>query len=114
VCKVPHSSRPSDYFCLPLNLLEIVREGSCLQLCRKRRSGTELVLWANLKFSTIERRCTQRAVYVSGDLIRIVDVQGWSSFSARFLPSARRTRGDPCSTLGIMSSGMKRSCLEGE
>lgn len=55
VCKVPHSSRPSDYFCLPLNLLEIVREGSCLQLCRKRRSGTELVLWANLKFSTIER-----------------------------------------------------------
>lgn len=57
MCKVPHVSRPSDYFCLPLNLLEVVREGPCLQLCRKRRAGTELVLWANLKFNTIERRC---------------------------------------------------------
>lgn len=40
---------------MPLNLLEIVRVGSCLNLCRRRRGGYELVLWANLKFSTIER-----------------------------------------------------------
>jgi hypothetical protein len=44
-----------DYYCLPLNLLEINRRGpSCLNLCRRRRSGSELVVWANLKFSTIE------------------------------------------------------------
>lgn len=47
-------SRSTDYFCLPLNLLVIIRLGNCLQLCRKRRSGTELVLWANLKFRTLE------------------------------------------------------------
>jgi hypothetical protein len=40
---------------MPLNLLEIVRVGSCLNLCRRRRGGYELVLWANLKFSTIEQ-----------------------------------------------------------
>jgi hypothetical protein len=55
VCKASHSSRPSDYFCLPLNMLEVIRNGPCLQLCRRRRSGSELVLWANLKFATIER-----------------------------------------------------------
>ncbi|RAL01701.1 uncharacterized protein BO80DRAFT_424532 [Aspergillus ibericus CBS 121593] len=53
VCK-SRRSRSSDYFCLPLNLLEIVRVGSCLQICRRRRGGSELVLWANLKFGTIE------------------------------------------------------------
>jgi hypothetical protein len=59
LCKAPHTTRPSEYFCMPLNLLEIVRVGSCLNLCRRRRGGYELVLWANLKFSTIERmsRC---------------------------------------------------------
>ncbi|PWY84514.1 hypothetical protein BO94DRAFT_101548 [Aspergillus sclerotioniger CBS 115572] len=54
VCK-SRRSRSSDYYCLPLNLLEIVRVGSCLQICRRRRGGSELVLWANLKFSTIEQ-----------------------------------------------------------
>ncbi|PYI10128.1 hypothetical protein BO78DRAFT_306645 [Aspergillus sclerotiicarbonarius CBS 121057] len=53
VCK-SRRSRSSDYYCLPLNLLEIVRVGSCLQICRRRRGGSELVLWANLKFNTIE------------------------------------------------------------
>ena len=56
VCKAPRNSRSSDYFCLPLNMLEIVRIGSCLQLCRRRRGGSELVLWATFKFSTIERK----------------------------------------------------------
>ncbi|KAJ5749099.1 uncharacterized protein N7511_010795 [Penicillium nucicola] len=55
MCKTPRrGSRPSEYFCLPLNLLEILRERSCLRLCRRRRSGTELVLWTLLKFTTME------------------------------------------------------------
>ncbi|GAD95267.1 hypothetical protein NFIA_065690 [Paecilomyces variotii No. 5] len=55
VCEVPHTTRSNEYFCYPLNLLEICREGSCLQICRRRRAGTELHLWANLKFNTIEK-----------------------------------------------------------
>ncbi|KAJ5095413.1 hypothetical protein NUU61_004769 [Penicillium alfredii] len=54
LCKVPHRTRPSEYFCLPLDMIEILREGSCLQLCRRRRSGTQLVFWATFKFLTIE------------------------------------------------------------
>ncbi|KAJ5494180.1 hypothetical protein N7463_010267 [Penicillium fimorum] len=54
LCKKPHRTRPSDYYCLPLNLLEILRDGSCLRLCRRRRRGTELVLWMQLKFTTLE------------------------------------------------------------
>ncbi|KAJ5167973.1 uncharacterized protein N7482_003567 [Penicillium canariense] len=54
VCKVPHRSRPSDYFCMPLNLLEVIRDGSCLQLCRRRNGGSELILWASIQFTTIE------------------------------------------------------------
>lgn len=54
VIKIPHRTRPSEYFCLPLNMLEILRQGSCLQLCRRRHGGTQLVLWATLKFTTIE------------------------------------------------------------
>ncbi|RAL15407.1 uncharacterized protein BO97DRAFT_431995 [Aspergillus homomorphus CBS 101889] len=55
VCKARRSARSNEYFILPLNMLEIVRVDSCLQLCRRRRGGSELVLWANLKFSTIEQ-----------------------------------------------------------
>ncbi|KAJ5601584.1 hypothetical protein N7510_011118 [Penicillium lagena] len=54
LCKTPHRSRPSEYSCIPLNMLEIARDGSCLQLCRRRRQGTELVMWANLSFTNIE------------------------------------------------------------
>ncbi|KAI9374685.1 hypothetical protein BJX61DRAFT_274704 [Aspergillus egyptiacus] len=55
VCKATNRTGPTDYFCLPLNMLECFRyDTSCLQLCRRRRSGTEFVVWANLKFSTIE------------------------------------------------------------
>lgn len=54
LCKTPHRSRPSEYSCMPLNMLEIARDGSCLQLCRRRRQGTELVMWANLSFTNIE------------------------------------------------------------
>ncbi|KAE8370580.1 hypothetical protein BDV27DRAFT_140199 [Aspergillus caelatus] len=54
VCDRVSVNETHDYHCLPLNLLEIVRVGSCLQLCRRRRQGQELVLWLNLKFTTIE------------------------------------------------------------
>ncbi|CAL5872503.1 uncharacterized protein PFLUO_LOCUS6767 [Penicillium psychrofluorescens] len=54
LCKTPHRNRPNEYSCMPLNLLEIARDGSCLQLCRRRRQGTELVMWANLGFTNIE------------------------------------------------------------
>ena len=54
VCK--ESTQTSEYYyCLPLNMLEILQRGPCLQICRRRLSGTELVVWANLKFSTFER-----------------------------------------------------------
>lgn len=53
VCKV-HGNRSSEYYCLPLNMLVIIRQGSNLDLCRRRRGGTQLVLWASLKFGTIE------------------------------------------------------------
>ncbi|KAJ5158606.1 uncharacterized protein N7500_008257 [Penicillium coprophilum] len=53
LCREPHRTRPSDYYCLPLNLLEILRDGSCLRLCR-RKHGTQLILWTQLKFTTLE------------------------------------------------------------
>ncbi|KAJ5888010.1 hypothetical protein N7495_008051 [Penicillium taxi] len=58
VLKFPRRGRSSEYFCLPLNMLEVVRDrnGCILRLCRRRRSGTELVLWASLKFATIENQ----------------------------------------------------------
>ncbi|KAJ5561763.1 hypothetical protein N7535_003776 [Penicillium sp. DV-2018c] len=46
-----------DYYCLPLEMLELMRDdnkGTCLRLCRRRKKGTELVLWALLRFSTLE------------------------------------------------------------
>ncbi|CAI7587575.1 unnamed protein product [Penicillium crustosum] len=54
LCREPHRTGPSDYYCLPLNLLEILRDGSCLRICRRRNRGTELVLWTQLKFTTLE------------------------------------------------------------
>jgi hypothetical protein len=54
LCREPHRTRPSDYYCLPLNLLEVLRDQSCLRLCRRRKRGTELVLWTQLKFTTLE------------------------------------------------------------
>ncbi|OQE41085.1 hypothetical protein PENCOP_c005G08350 [Penicillium coprophilum] len=53
LCREPHRTKPSDYYCLPLNLLEILRDGSCLRLCR-RKHGTQLILWTQLKFTTLE------------------------------------------------------------
>ncbi|KAL4897115.1 hypothetical protein BDV59DRAFT_169828 [Aspergillus ambiguus] len=55
LCKSPRSSRGSEYYCLPLNMLEIVCVGSCLQLCRRGKGGKGLIVWANFKFTTIEQ-----------------------------------------------------------
>ncbi|KAE8168573.1 hypothetical protein BDV40DRAFT_1199 [Aspergillus tamarii] len=54
VCEGVSLNGTKDVYCLPLNILEIIRVGSCLQLGRRRRQGQELVLWLNLKFKTIE------------------------------------------------------------
>ncbi|KAJ5738352.1 hypothetical protein N7493_001507 [Penicillium malachiteum] len=54
VCKIKDRTGPNQYFCLPLNMLEIDREGSCLRLCRRRNSNTELVLWARIPFTSME------------------------------------------------------------
>ena len=56
LCRSPKSSGSAKYCCLPLNTLHIRRpeSSSSLQLCRRTGSGPEL--WANLKFTTIERR----------------------------------------------------------
>lgn len=59
----------NEYFCLPLNMLEIIRSGSSLQLCRRRNSGRELHAWASLGFDTIECMYTDTSMQVnSSDL----------------------------------------------
>ncbi|RJE23880.1 hypothetical protein PHISCL_03792 [Aspergillus sclerotialis] len=60
----------SDYYCLPLNLLEVVRYQSCLRLCRPRRGRTELVPWANLNFSSIERMHSSIPIKVLANMLR--------------------------------------------
>lgn len=88
VCKSPHTSRPSEYYCLPLDMLEIVRNGPCLQICRRRDSGRQLVLWANLKFSTIERMYQILERLLSPECADVI--QEWCSFSAHSLHFGRR------------------------
>ncbi|KAH8692627.1 hypothetical protein BGW36DRAFT_23436 [Talaromyces proteolyticus] len=58
LCKVQRTRRSSKYCCLPLNMLEVRRVGSCLQFCRRRNSGTKLIPWLNLNFRTIEKMVT--------------------------------------------------------
>ncbi|EED19703.1 conserved hypothetical protein [Talaromyces stipitatus ATCC 10500] len=55
LCKSRRNRRAHKYYCLPLNMLEVRRVESCLQLCRRRRAGTELVPWLNLQFDSIEK-----------------------------------------------------------
>ncbi|CAG8030304.1 unnamed protein product [Penicillium olsonii] len=56
--KVPHRSRSSDYYTLPLSLVDVQRDGSCLCLYRQRRGKNENVLWALLTFKTMEALVT--------------------------------------------------------
>lgn len=43
------------HYCQPLNNLKIVRDRSCLQLCRARREDGQYTLWARLNFYFHER-----------------------------------------------------------
>lgn len=63
LCKARRSRRPK-FYCLPLNMLEVRRIGPCLQLCRRRRSGTELVPWLNLHFESIESMYSWSFIFV--------------------------------------------------
>ncbi|CRG85992.1 hypothetical protein PISL3812_02995 [Talaromyces islandicus] len=65
LCKVQKSRRSNKYYCLPLNMLEVRRAGSSLQLCRRRRSGTELVPWVTLRFHTIEKMVTFFCTFIA-------------------------------------------------
>lgn len=111
VIKVPHRTLPSEYFCLPLNMLEILRQGSCLQLCRRRRAGTELVLWATLKFTTIESRYF---ILFRGRVLSNSVIQAWLHSSAHSWLCAPKIRADPLTTSVTMKWKMKRSFLAGE
>lgn len=66
VCEGISVNGTKDVYCLPLNILEIIRVGSCLQLGRRRRQEQELVLWLNLKFETVESACL---TYSSSDTL---------------------------------------------
>ena len=54
LCRMTTSNGGTRYYCLPLNTLQIHRRDSTLQLCRPTHRR-DLVLWASLKFTTIER-----------------------------------------------------------
>ncbi|KAJ6028159.1 C2H2 type zinc finger domain protein [Penicillium herquei] len=54
MCRSKYLTRPNEHFCLSLNKLEVIRKESCLKLCRRRNSGTELVLWASIPFTYME------------------------------------------------------------
>lgn len=41
--------------CIPINALKLLREDSCLQLCRINRKDGQLDLWARLRFTLHER-----------------------------------------------------------
>ncbi|KAK4620453.1 hypothetical protein CLAFUR0_11384 [Fulvia fulva] len=43
------------HFCTPLTNLKVIRNGSCLQLCRARRGDGKYALWARLNFLFHER-----------------------------------------------------------
>jgi hypothetical protein len=47
-------------YCLPLTGLKLLRNESCLQLCRVNRKDGQLDLWARLRFTMYERKCSVR------------------------------------------------------
>ncbi|CAG8280722.1 unnamed protein product [Penicillium salamii] len=66
--KVPHRSRSSEYYTLPLNLIDVQRDGSCLCLYRRRRGRNENVLWALLVFKTMEGKVSSSPADAQVDL----------------------------------------------
>lgn len=78
LCKARRSKR-AKFYCLPLNMLEVKRVGPCLQLCRRRRSGTELIPWLNLHFESMEKMvifsCTFLALRSQDGHKRVQDIR---------------------------------------
>ncbi|EER26439.1 hypothetical protein CPC735_006110 [Coccidioides posadasii C735 delta SOWgp] len=52
---VRSSKRRTVYSTIPITSLQIYRSGSCLQLCQKGPDPDEMIAWANLQFSSIEK-----------------------------------------------------------
>jgi hypothetical protein len=53
-------------YCFPLTGLKVLRTESCLQLCRVNRKDGQLDLWARLRFTLYESRCS----YMTGASVR--------------------------------------------
>jgi hypothetical protein len=58
LCKWLGRSGGTRYSCLPLNMLDIRRDGSSLLLCRHISGSCKGEMWARLKFSTMESKRT--------------------------------------------------------
>lgn len=112
LCRIPHRTRPSEYWCLPLNLLEVLRVGPCLRLCRRRNSGTELVLWTQLKFSTMEGQCPD--THLLFESTRSSTTQILSTSIVRSLPYAPRMQAIPWAKFKTSNSKTRRSIMAGE
>jgi hypothetical protein len=56
LCKWRGRSGGTRYSCLPLNTLDIHRDGSSLLLCRRILDTYKVEMWARLKFSTMESK----------------------------------------------------------
>lgn len=56
LCKWHGRSGGTRYSCLPLNTLDIHRDGSSLLLCRRILDTYKVEIWARLKFSTMESK----------------------------------------------------------
>ena len=67
------------HYCTPLNNLKIVRDKSCLQLCRARRDG-RYQLWARLNFLLYESKSSHSAA--SLHIVILTGDQGWFYFIA--------------------------------
>lgn len=64
LCKWLGRSGGTRYSCLPLNTLDIHRDGSSLLLCRPILDTYKVEMWARLKFSTMESERAPTAVAI--------------------------------------------------
>ncbi|KAK4862161.1 hypothetical protein LT330_003299 [Penicillium expansum] len=115
LCREPHRTGPSDYYCLPLNLLEVLRDGSCLRLCRRRNRGTELVLWTQLKFTTLEGQqypseCSVSAVEVTMLTLYLADLV---LFHNTFLALRSQDEGHPVGEILDHELAHEQECFGG-
>lgn len=66
-------------------MLEIQRVGPCLQLCRRRHSGTQLIPWLNLHFTYIEGEWTINITFDSPGVGRLTFCTEMTIFFCTFL-----------------------------